>query len=101
MSRIIFHSLSSFTITAPAELTTPCYHSVRFGRHASKQNAPTTPLAIIGLYSGNSVDDHAMIVATLKHFFAKSGANATGININGREGNLGGGANGAHEGDGE
>ncbi|KAF8305198.1 hypothetical protein DL93DRAFT_2089693 [Clavulina sp. PMI_390] len=62
-------------------------------------NAPTTPLAIIAIYSGNSVDDHAMVVSTLKHFFAKSGPGATGIQIGSKDElgrSFGVGVNGVH-----
>ena len=39
-----------------------------------------------------------MVVATLKHFFAKSGPNAAGIHLSGRDAS--GSTAGLHEGDG-
>jgi len=46
-------------------------------------NSPSVPIGVIGIYSGSSIDDHAMIVSTLKHFFVKSGGSG-GISM--REG---------------
>ena len=48
------------------------------GTSCIAQNCQVAPIGIIGIYSGSALDDHAMIVSTLKHFFVKGGGSGVG-----------------------
>jgi len=41
-------------------------------------NCQVAPIGIMAIYSGSALDDHAMIVSTLKHFFVKGGGSGAG-----------------------